>query len=242
MKGPKVDLRIVQLFKMVNRPLYEAVEWDYIDFFFWCAERLLGRDGGSYYCTKWVTFGISVPLLWCTDLQPNQIPSLVYRLLWCIPSPASRDQRRGQPVLGIIGVVFKHVLVHDPSLCDMFLDGLKLLHFPNLCWQLRVTFRTNLSWDFFKFWPCQVEPEKRAWVLGRAQLDIFFRSPRICLCVEVDRPLHGIATPKLGTFGRGLLWRFWTCNRLEGNHLLWWCTVLNGLGPGHGPNYPNQTS
>ena len=48
MKGPKVDLRIVQLFKMVNRPLYEAVEWDYIDFCFWCTERLLGRDGGSY--------------------------------------------------------------------------------------------------------------------------------------------------------------------------------------------------
>ena len=68
MKGPKVDLRIVQLFKMVNRPLYEAVEWDYIDFFFGARKDCLVEMEEAIYCRKWVTFWYI-----CTT-------SLVYRL------------------------------------------------------------------------------------------------------------------------------------------------------------------
>lgn len=76
---------------MVNRPLYVVVGLDV--FYFARKDCLVEMEEAVFIVGNESRFGISVPLLWCIDLQPNQI-------CFAKPSPASRDQRRGQPVLG----------------------------------------------------------------------------------------------------------------------------------------------
>lgn len=202
--------------------------------FFFARKDCLVEMEEAAYRRKWVTFWY----IMCTT-------SLVYRLtaksdLFCNTFSGISWSKEGPTCSRESLVLYSNMRYSWFQFVRYVFRWFEITTFPNLCWQLRVTFRKKMSWAFFKFLSLPGGTGEASMGVGKSPAGYdFFRSPGVCLCVEVDRPRHGIATPKFGTFGRGVLWRFWTCNRLEGNHLLWWCTVLNGLVPGHGPNYPD---